>query len=137
MFLLNVKHEGKYDAELNIVFVKFINKPLSIEDVDYVISENERWFKKGGKNKVWGIADVSEMGVPPPKMIKDFQKKEQLLADKYVIDSCVFCPNPFERIATQLFNVIKRKKHPIFKTMEEAIEWVRKEQETRGRFEPL
>jgi len=35
--MLNVKHEGKYDAELNIVFVYFINKPLSIEDVDYVI----------------------------------------------------------------------------------------------------
>ena len=135
--MINMKHEGEYDAEQNIVFAKLINKPLSIEDVDYMVSENERWYKKGGKNKVWVIADVSEMGMAPANIVKDFQKKEKLLVDKYVIDICMICSKTLEKIAVQLFNILMRQKHSIFKTKEEALEWVLREQETRGKFKPL
>jgi len=72
--MLNVKHEGDYNPELNIAVTKYINKPQSIEDVDYIVSENERWYQKGGDNKVWNIADVSEMGMAPVKLVTDFQK---------------------------------------------------------------
>lgn len=135
--MLNVKHEGEYDAELNIVVTKYINKPLSIEDVDYIVSENEQWYRKGGENKVWNIADVSEMGMAPVKFVTDFQKKLKPLLNKYVVDYCVICSKPLEKIAAHLFGILMGEKHPIFKTRKEAIDWTIKEQETRGRFMPL
>jgi hypothetical protein len=135
--MLNVKYEGEYDAELNIVFTKIINKPNSIEDIDYMISGDERWLKSGGKNKVWVITDISEMGVAPVKFVKEYQNKVKPLNEKYVIDFCVICSSSFEKITVQLFNVLMREKHPIFKTREEAVNWVLKEQEEKGRFLPL
>ncbi|MBW1983289.1 MAG: hypothetical protein JRI53_01100 [Deltaproteobacteria bacterium] len=135
--MLNVKHEGEYDAELNIVFTKFINKALSFEDVDYIISEDERWYSSGKENRVWVITDVSEMGMASVKFVKDYQQKVKPLNEKYVIDYSVICSKPLEKIAVQLFNVLMREKHPVFKTREEAIDWVLKEQRKRGRFMPL
>jgi hypothetical protein len=135
--MLNMRHEGKYNAELNMVEAKLINKPQSFEDVDYVVSENEKLYKEGGENKVWLIADISEMGMASPKFVKYFQEKEKILVDKYVIDTAMVCSNPLEKMAAQLFNILSRQKSAIFKIKEEAIEWVLKEQETRGRFEPL
>jgi len=49
----------------------------------------------------------------------------------------VICSKPLEKIAAQLFSVLMREKHPVFKTKEEAIDWITKEQESRGRFIPL
>ncbi|MCJ7771658.1 MAG: hypothetical protein MUP22_00835 [Desulfobacterales bacterium] len=135
--MIHMKHEGEYNAELNIVFFKFINKPKSFEDIDYIISENERWFKKGGESKVWNITDVSEMGMASVKLITAYQEKDKYISAKYLIDYCGICSKPLEKIAAQLFNILRGEKHPIFKTREEAIEWVLKEQETKGRFVPL
>jgi len=135
--MLNMKHEAEYDAERNIVYVKLINKPLSMEDVEFIVSENERWYKKGGENKVWLIADVSEMGMASTKFVKEFQKREKPLVDKYVIDICMVCSNVLEKIAVQIFNALMNQKKSIFKTKEEALEWIFKEQETRGKFEPV
>ncbi len=135
--MIVVKHEGEYDAERNIVFCKFINKPKSFEDVDYLVNENEKMYKKGGENKVWDITDVTEMGMAPVKLITAYQDRDKPIAAKYVIDFCIICSKPFEKIATQLFNMFRGEKHPIFKTREEGVHWVLKEQETRGRFIPL
>lgn len=135
--MINVEFEGEYDAQRNILFTKFINKPQTIEDVDYIISKNQHWYQQGGKNKVWIISDVSEMGMASAKLVSEYQKKEKPLNEKYVIDYCVICTKPLEKIAVYLFNILMGKKNPIFKTKEEAIEWVLKEQETKGRFVPL
>jgi hypothetical protein len=135
--MLNVKYEGEYNAELNIVFTKFIHKPMSFEDVDYIAGEDGRWYSRGGENKVWVITDVSEMGMAQVKYVKAYQEKVKPLNEKYVIDYCVICSKPLEKVAVQLFNVLMREKHPVFKTREDAVNWVLKEQETRGRFIPL
>jgi hypothetical protein len=135
--MLNVKHEGEYDAERNIVFLKYINAPLTFEDADYLCKENERWYKKGGENKVWVIPDVSEMGMPSVKLVKYFHEKEKPLNDKHIIDYCVICTKPLLKISALLFNTLMRRKSMIFKTRQEAVDWVLKEQETRGRFAPL
>lgn len=135
--MLNIKYEGEYDAELNIVFTKIINKPISFEDIDYMVSGDEKWLSSGGGNKVWAITDVSEMGMASVKYVKDYHEKVKPLNEKYVIDFCVVCSKPLEKAAVHLFNVLMREKHPIFKTREEAVNWVLKEQETRGRFVPL
>lgn len=135
--MLNVKYEGEYDAELNIVFTKLINKPNSFEDIDCFISGDEQWLKSGGKNKVWVITDISKMGVASVKFVKEYQKRVKPLNEKYVIDFCVTCSSSFEKVTVQLFNVLMREKHPIFKTREEAVNWVLKEQEEKGRFLPL
>jgi len=135
--MLNVKHEGEYDAERNIVFVKFINAPLHHEDADYLCQENERWYKNGGENKVWVIPDVSEMGMPSVKLVKYFHEKEKPLNDKYIIDYCVICTKTLLKISALLFNTLMRRKSMIFTTRKEAVDWVLKEQETKGRFVPL
>lgn len=135
--MLNIKYEIEYDAELNIVFNKCINKPLTTEDMDHIIEENERWYKKGGQNKVWNIADLSEMGMVSMKLVKYYQQKEKPLNEKYLIDYCVVCSKTMEKIATQLFNILMGRKNPIFRTREEAIDWILNEQETRGKFIPL
>jgi len=132
--MINVKHEGEYDAEWNIVFLKFINKPQSFEDIDYIIEKNEEFYKKGGENKVWNITDISEMGMASVKFVSYYEKKGRPLVDKYLIDYCAICSKPLEKIAAQLYNILMKEKHPIFKTREEAVSWVLKEQETRGRF---
>ena len=133
----NVKHEGKYDAEKNLVITKFINRPVTFEDVDILTSGNERWYKSGGLNKVWLIADISDMGMASVKIVQDYHNKEKPLLEKYVINFCTVCSKPLERMAAQLFNVLMREKHPTFKTMEEATNWIQQEQEKKGRFVPL
>ena len=42
--MVNVRHEGRYDAERNIVFTRFINKPETFEDVDIILRGNEQWY---------------------------------------------------------------------------------------------
>ena len=133
----NVEYQGKYDPELNIVFTKFVNKPKNSEDVDVFINGNKEYFAKGGKNKVWSITDVSDMGMAPVSNIKDYQKRVKPLIDKHVIDYCVVCSKPLEKVMVNLFNILMGNKRPIFSTHEEAIDWVKKEQETRGKFIPL
>jgi len=135
--MINVKVEGEYDAEKNIVLIYFINKPLSSEDVDYAVSQVEYWAKMGGANKVWLINDITKMGVASPKYVSQYQKQVQPIIDKYLVDFCVISEKTIERIAAQLFNVLIREKHQIFTTIDEAMNWVLKEQETRGRFIPL
>jgi len=135
--MINVRVEGEYDAEKNIVKVRFINKSLSFEDADYIADEVERLVKLGGGNKVWGINDISKSRLANPKIIAYYTKKVTPILDKYIIDYCIICEKPFERIAAQLFNSLAKEKHPIFKTMDEAMDWVLKEQETKGRFIPL
>ena len=135
--MINVKHEGRYDPELNIAFFKFINQPKTFEDVDYIISESVKYYLKGGKNKVWVITDITGMGLPPKNIVQDYYNKIKPLTDKHVIDYCVICSTPIEKILTQIFNILMGSKHPVFKTREEAIEWTLKEQEKIGRFIPL
>jgi len=135
--MINVTVEGEYDAEKNIITVSFINKPLTVEDVDYTVSQVEYWAKQGGENKIWCINDISKMGMASPKLVSYYQKLVKPIIDKYLIDFCVISEKTMERIAAQLFNVLIREKHPIFRTMDEAMDWVLKEQETRGRFIPL
>ena len=135
--MLNVKFEGEYDAERNIVFLKYINKPVTFEDVDFWASESERLWRMGEQNKVWGITDISQMGMASPKLVSYYHKKLSEIVDKYLIDFCVICDKALERIAAQLFNILMREKHPIFRTMDEAVDWTIKEQEARGRFIPL
>jgi len=135
--MLNVEYEGEYDPERNITFCRFINRPLSTEDTGYLVEENRKLYSKGGENKVWNITDVSEMGMASVKLVKDYHKKQKPLIEKHIIDYCVICSKPLEKIAAQLFNILMGEKHPIFKTKEEAFNWVLKEQETKGRFLPL
>ena len=135
--MANVKHEGRYDAERNIVFTKFINTPKTFEDVDVLINGNAQWYRSGGSNKVWLIADISKMGMAAVKIVQDYHKKEKDLLGKYVIDFCTVCSKPLERVAAQLFNVFMREKHPTCKTMDEAIEWILKQQEIKGVTVPL
>ena len=135
--MLNVKHEGDYDPELNIVFVKYLNKPQTSEDVDFIVSENARWYRRGKENKIWNITDITEMGMAPAKLVNEFHGKLKPLLEKHVIDYCVISSNPLEKMAALLFGLLTGEKHPIFKTKQEALDWVLKEQETRGRFIPL
>jgi len=135
--MINVSTEGEYDAEKNILTVRFINKWRTIEDAEFIASEVERWVKLGGENKVWAINDITHSGMAPPKLISHYEKKASPLIEKYVADFCVICDKPFERIAAQFFMVLTKDKHPIVKTMDEAIDCVLKEQEKRGRFIPL
>jgi len=135
--MINVKVEGEYDAEKNITIVHFIDKALSNEDADYMVAEVEHWAKKGGINKVWAINDISKNRLANPKLISYYEKKVTPIINKYVADYCIICEKGFERIAAQFFMVLTKEKHPIFKTMEEAMDWVLKEQEARGRFIPL
>ena len=135
--MANVKFEGEYDAERNIVYIKFINKPASLEDADFLVEESKRLWEKGGENKVWSITDLSKMGMAPHKIISYYKDKADEVADKYVVDFCIVCEKTMERMAAQLYNILTREQHPIFKTKDEAIDWVLKEQETKGRFVPL
>lgn len=77
------------------------------------------------------------MGIPSPAMVKIFKVKEEVLTEKYVIGSFVVCPNSFERVTALLFNALTNKKRPLFKTMEEAIDWVKNEQTTKDKFETI
>ena len=135
--MLNVQVEGEYDAEKNIMTIYFINKPLTVEDVDYTVSQVEYWAKQGGENKVWCINDISKMGMASPKIVSYYQNQVKPILEKYLIDYCVICEKTMERIAAQLFNILMREKHPIFRTMDEAMDWTIKEQETKGRFVTL
>ncbi|MBW2179783.1 MAG: hypothetical protein ACTSPS_14670 [Promethearchaeota archaeon] len=135
--MLNVQTESSYDAEKNISFIKFIDKPLTFEDIDYMADQQKQVILKGGKNKVWVISDISLMGMASPRLVTYYQKLLKPLRDKYVIDFCVICGKTMERIAAQLFNILMREKSPIFSTMDEALDWTIKEQETRGRFIPV
>ena len=135
--MINVQFEGEYDAEKNIIIVKFINKSLNTEDIDYTVSQTEYWAKQGGENKVWAINDLSKMGMASTKLVQYYKEQIKPIIDKYIIDYCTVCEKTMERIAVQLFNVLMRDKHPIFKTIDEAMEWTLKEQEARGRFIPL
>ena len=135
--MANVEYYGEYDPELNLVFTKFINKPKTSEDVDVFINGNKEWFAKGGNNRVWNITDISNMGIASVSVVTEYQKKAEPLIDKYLVDYCVVCTNPLEKLTVNLFNILMGKRRPIFKTKEEAIKWVLKEQETRGRFIPL
>jgi len=135
--MINVRTEGEYDADKNILKVRFINKWTTYEDAEFIASEIERWVKLGGKNKVWGILDITHSGIASPKLIAHYEKKVTPIVDKYVIDYGTICEKAFERIAVQLFMVITKEKHPIFKSMDEAMDWVLKEQEKRGRFIPV
>ena len=110
--MINVQVEGEYDAERNIVIVSFINKSLSIEDIDYTVSQVEYWAKQGGENQVWAINDISKMDTASPKLVSYYQKQVKPILDKYLIDYCVICEKTMERIAAQLFNVLIREKHP-------------------------
>jgi len=135
--MANVEYYGEYDPELNIVFTKFINKPKNSEDVDVFVDGNKEWFAKGGKNKVWNITDISKMGMASVSVITEYQKKAEPLLDMYLIDYCVVCSSALEKITVNLFNILMGQKRPIFKTREEATEWVLKEQKTQGRFVPI
>jgi hypothetical protein len=135
--MINVQVEGEYDPERNIVIVKFINRSLSVEDIDYTVAQVEHWAKQGGENKVWAINDISQMGMASPKLFSYYQKHVKPISDKFITDYCVICEKAMERIAAQLFNVLMREKHLIFRTMDEAMEWTLKEQETRGRLIPV
>ena len=135
--MLNVKVESHYDAEKNIGFMKFLNKPLSFEDAEYMAEQINELSKSGGENKTWNITDISQMGMASPKFISHYQKLVKPDMDKYLIAYCVVCERVMERMAAQLFNIIMKEKNPIVGTMDEAIDWILKEQEKRGRFIPV
>ena len=135
--MLNVRAESHYDAEKNIGFIKFINKPISFEDVEYLADQVNQLSKQGGENKTWNITDVSQMGMASPKFVAHYQKLVKPVLEKYTIAYCVICDKTMERIAAQLFNILMREKSPIVRTMDEAMVWTIKEQEKRGRFIPL
>jgi len=135
--MLNVRAESNYDAEKNIGFIKFINKPLVVEDIDFLAAQITQLSKQGGENKIWNITDVSQMGMASPRLVIYYQKLVKPIIDKYIIAYCVICDKTMERIAAQLFNILMKEKNPIVKTMDEAMDWIIKEQEIRGRFIPL
>lgn len=135
--MVNVIYKGEYDAERNILFNKIINKPQTFEDIDYLVNQDAQWYRKGGENKVWNITDISEMGMASVKLVTYYEKQGKPLIDKYLIDYCVICSKPLEKIAAQLFSILSREKHPILKTREQGIDWVLNEQRARGRFVPL
>ena len=135
--MLNVQVESSYDAEKNIGIIKFINKPLSFEDMDYFADQITGLAKKGGQNKTWNITDISQMGMASPKLVSYYQGLIKPIRDKYVVDYCVICEKTMERVAAQLFNILMREKSPIVRSLDEAMDWTIKEQEKRGRFIPL
>ncbi|MBW1644571.1 MAG: hypothetical protein JRJ76_17235, partial [Deltaproteobacteria bacterium] len=61
--MLNVQVEGEYDAEKNIMTIYFINKPLTVEDVDYTVSPAEHSAQQPGAPKVRSINDIPKMGM--------------------------------------------------------------------------
>ena len=135
--MINVRVEGEYDAEKNILKISFINKALTFEDAEYIAAEVERFAKLGGDNKVWAINDITKNGLAKPKHISHYEKKVAPIIDKYLADYCIICEKGFERIAAQLFMILTKENHSVFKTLDEAVDWVIKEQEVRGRFIPL
>ncbi|HOO97527.1 MAG TPA: hypothetical protein PKV16_07325 [Caldisericia bacterium] len=129
--------EGRYDAEKNISYVRFIGKPTSNSDVDYLVEKITPHYMGNGKNKIWQITDITEMGMAAPNLVIYYNNRVKELTKKYVQDYVVISSNTMQKLATNLFNTFLGEKHDIVQSIEEAEKVILERQEKIGRFPPL
>ena len=88
----------------------------------------------GSDYRTWAINDITKLEVASPRLVSLYHELISPYSKENVYDFAIVCANLLQRIITHMFNVLNRRKRPIFKTVEEAEAWILEKQETVGRF---
>ncbi len=125
-----------YDKSNNIMFVSYNGLISTTDDLKQMRELTDQIYNDVA-TKIWLIVNIAEYKVKNPMLVKEWQKSGKKTMDKYVIDEVMICKNPIQKAMSLLFNTIRGKKSPIFKSKEEAVEHVLKLQETVGKSKPI
>ncbi|MEZ4813051.1 MAG: hypothetical protein R2883_06170 [Caldisericia bacterium] len=125
-----------YDEANNIMFVKYTGTISTIDDLNQMRTLTDQIYLNITK-KIWIIADISEYKMKNASLVKEFSKTGKQNTEKYVMGEVMVCNNPIQKAFSLLFNAVRGVKSPIYKTVDEAVEYVLKRQETEGKSEPL
>ncbi|MEZ4813053.1 MAG: hypothetical protein R2883_06180 [Caldisericia bacterium] len=126
-----MEHKAEYDPIKNIQFFEFIGTPKSSEDVDFLIKKNREAFEKL-TSRVWLVTNLASMSSASPALIAEFGQKSVPLVQKYGIEEFVHTHKSIQRLMIQIYNNISGSKVKVFKSREEAIEYVLERQKTVG-----
>ncbi len=126
-----MEHKAEYDPIKNIQFFEFIGTPRDSNDIDFLVKKNIEALEKL-TSRVWLVTNLGSMSAASPPLLAEFGQKSVPMVEKYGIEEFVHTHKSIQRLMIQIYNNISGSKVKVFKSKEEAIEYILERQKTVG-----
>jgi hypothetical protein len=127
--------QTEYDSTNNIGIVRLVGSPQTEDDVNRIVEAATKTWTKS--HKVYAITDLSQLDFAKLSVIDEYQKKISPISKEKVVMSVSVSSSILADRAAKMFNTMGHRSIVFAKSMEEAHEIVKSQQNSLGVFVPL